>query len=181
MNEKRVYAFLDELIEPLTVRTRQHRRVDGGVVMRRKMTSGYQPYGFEAGAGTGSPPILLEHWMHDVRPPRATLIALHGFTMGWPRFDAIALFARRWFEAGLDVVLPALPYHGARTPADANFSGDRFAVPDVARLGEAVREAIYEIVLVLRWIRAHSGAPVGILGPARPERGGRLERRRIGD
>jgi pimeloyl-ACP methyl ester carboxylesterase len=165
---RRAFDFLDEPSQPLAVATREHRRVGDGVVVRMRMATGYRPYGFEAAARTdparAAHPLLCEHWMHDARPPQATVIALHGFAMGWPRFDSIALFARRWFDAGLDVALPTLPYHGARTPADAHFSGDRFAVPNVARLGESVREAIYEIQMLVRWIREHSGAPVGILG-----------------
>jgi hypothetical protein len=165
---RRVFDFLDTPSQPPTVRTREHRGLRDGVVVRMKMTTDYRPYGFEDAAGTdsasGAHPLLWEHWMHDARPPRATMVALHGFTMGWPRFDSVALFARRWFDAGLDVALPTLPYHGARTPTDAQFSGDRFAVPNVARLGESVREAIYELQMLVRWIRAHSGAPVGALG-----------------
>jgi hypothetical protein len=152
---RRAFDFLDEPSQPLAVATREHRRVGDGVVVRMRMATGYRPYGFEAAARTdparAAHPLLCEHWMHDARPPQATVIALHGFAMGWPRFDSIALFARRWFDAGLDVALPTLPYHGARTPADAHFSGDRFAVPNVARLGESVREAIYEIQMLVRW------------------------------
>jgi dienelactone hydrolase len=84
--------------------------------------------------------------------------------MGRPRVDAMILMASQWYERGLDVVLVTLPYHGARTPADARFSGEHFAMPDVSRLSEAVREAVYEIRRVVHWRRDETGAPVGLLG-----------------
>jgi pimeloyl-ACP methyl ester carboxylesterase len=84
--------------------------------------------------------------------------------MGNPRLDAFLLLASQWFRGGLDVALLTLPHHGARTPPGARFSGERFAVPHVARLSEAVREAIYEIRQLVHWLREESGAPVGVIG-----------------
>jgi hypothetical protein len=142
---------------------RELRRLRGGSVARRNIESGYSPYASDAPTGRRSP-LLFEHWRHTAGSSRGTLIALHGFTMGRPRFDAIALFASQWYERGLDVALVTLPYHGTRTPRDARFSGEHFAVPDVARLSEAVREAIWEIRLLQRVLREESGRPVGLLG-----------------
>ena len=140
----------------------EQRRRDGGTVIARRFAGAYRPY-----AGDGGEPndaILVEHWMHERRAPRATVLALHGFGMGTPRLDAWALFAAAWFGRGLDVALLTLPYHGARTPPGARFSGQRFAERNPAAMCEAVRRAIYEIQLVRTWLGAHSGAPVGLLG-----------------
>jgi dienelactone hydrolase len=109
-------------------------------------------------------PVLLEHWKHEGGRPRATVIGLHGFAMGRPAIDAVALFARQWYERGIDVVLVTLPHHGARAPSAARFSGEHFAVPHVGRLAEAVREAIYEILVVRNWLRDESDGPVGLMG-----------------
>jgi pimeloyl-ACP methyl ester carboxylesterase len=92
------------------------------------------------------------------------VIALHGFTMGSPRIDAVALFADALYRRGLDVALVTLPFHGRRTPPQARFSGERFAVPEVARLNEAVRQSVYEILALTAWLRETSDAPVGLLG-----------------
>jgi alpha-beta hydrolase superfamily lysophospholipase len=102
--------------------------------------------------------------VHESQPPLATVLALHGFSMGYPRIDAIALFAAQCFREGFDVALLTLPFHGPRTPSDARFSGERFAMPHVARLNEAVRQAIYEIHVVTGWLRQQTAAPVGLLG-----------------
>lgn len=128
-----------------------------------ELAGGYVPYGEEQPAAEIGP-VHIEHWSQRGRAPRGTVIALHGFGMGSPRAGAFALFASDWVDRGLDVVLVTLPDHGARKPAAARFSGERFAVPNVQALGEAVRQAIYEVRLVQQWVRERSSAPVGLLG-----------------
>jgi hypothetical protein len=159
---RRFFAFLDGVPGEPRIRRRVRRRIAGGTVLACRIESDYVPFGARADAsGT---PIHAELWRHEPGRARGTVVALHGFTMGRPRIDAMALMADRWFALDLDVALLTLPYHGARTPADSRFSGERFAVPDVGRLGEAVREAVYEIRLAMHWLREESGAPVGLLG-----------------
>lgn len=159
---RRYFAFLDaatELVEPVSA---AQRRRSGGWIHSRRFASDYRPYEGQPSAPDDA--ILVEHWAHDPTAPRATVLALHGFSMGTPRIDAWALFASAWFARGLDVALLTLPFHGARTPRGARFSGQRFADPNPATLHEAVRRAIYEIQLVRTWLAATSGAPVGLLG-----------------
>jgi hypothetical protein len=165
----RYFAFVDQPVPPLVVSSRRRRAIPGGRVVSRRLTSEYRAYPY-AIAQTGlsvsnGDPILLEHWMHDgAAATRGTVVAIHGFAMGRPRIDALALFARDWFDRGLDVALVTLPHHGARTPAGARFSGEWFAVPHVTRVAESVREALYEIHVVTSWLRAAGRGPVGLLG-----------------
>jgi pimeloyl-ACP methyl ester carboxylesterase len=77
---------------------------------------------------------------------------------------AAALLAPEWFSRGMDVALLTLPDHGARRPPETRFSGGRFAMPEVAALAEAVRQATYEIRLVVQWLRERNDRPVGLLG-----------------
>lgn len=164
----RFFAFREEELAISKPSERVHRSLTGGVAVRCKVQGAYDAYPFEtgvqAGAAPSGQPILVERWVHVPQTRRGTIVTLHGFTMGNPRIDALALFANHWYRRGLDVALMTLPYHGARTPSDAHFSGDRFAVPHVARLSEAVREAIYEIRLVTRWLKSETNAPVGLIG-----------------
>ena len=156
------FPFLDEPPHQLRVQSRERRRIPGGAVISRRIESQYLPHSAEIAGSLG--PILVDHWVHQPERPRGTVLLLHGFTMGHPRLDAFLLLANQWFRGGLDVALLTLPHHGARTPPGARFSGEHFAVPHVARLGEAVREAIYEIRQLVHWLREESGAPVGVLG-----------------
>jgi pimeloyl-ACP methyl ester carboxylesterase len=161
---RRFFAFLDEPLPPHEVTGHIRRRLEGGTVIAREIDYRYQPHGFSTGESAREERILLEHWVHTSGAGAGTVIAIHGFSMGWPRIDAVALLARQWFAQGLDVVLLTLPQHGARTPPSARFSGEAFAVPDVSRLSEAVRQAIYELRLVSHWLRDSTAAPVGLLG-----------------
>jgi pimeloyl-ACP methyl ester carboxylesterase len=161
---RRFFSFIDEPVAPRMLTIRRRRAIAGGTIVSRAFTTAYRPYpGMETDAAADSP-LLVEHWKHEPGRPLATVVALHGFSMGYPRGDAFALFAAPCFRAGLDVALVTLPFHGARTPQDARFSGERFAVPHVARLNAAVRQAIYEIHMLVGWLREHRDAPVGLLG-----------------
>ncbi len=124
----------------------------GGLAVARRI---------HCGAGD---PLLVEHWVHVPGRPAGTVVALHGFAMGNPRIDAMALQARDWFRAGLDVALCTLPFHGARTPSDARFSGERFATADVGGLNQAVRQAVREIRTLVGLLRGETTAPVGVIG-----------------
>jgi dienelactone hydrolase len=164
---RRFFAFVDAPLTPVYVRGQQRRRLDGGAVVAREIFTAYRPYpGLEAFVEAPAPDdrIFLDHWTHEAAVPRGTVVALHGFTMGYPRLDAAALFAAACFRAGYDVALLTLPAHGARTPRGARFSGERFAVPHVARLNDAVRQAVYEIHLTVGWLRQLTGKPVGLMG-----------------
>ncbi|MBW2294090.1 MAG: alpha/beta hydrolase family protein, partial [Deltaproteobacteria bacterium] len=169
-NPKRFFAFLDGPPPPAKVENLDRRAVAGGGVYRRTLITEYLPYATSEQTKNDASPyartqhVLFEHWVHEDDPPRGTVIALHGFAMGRPGIDAIALFARQWYERGLDVVLLTLPEHGARAPSSSRFSGECFAVPHVDRLGEAVRTAIHEIFALKGWLREQGDAPVGLLG-----------------
>ncbi len=157
------FDFLDEAPRPPRLSRRLRRRIDGGAVHDCRIRSDYVPW-LRGADGAAATPIHVELWHHEGIRPRGTVVALHGFTMGRPRVDAVMLMAHQWYERGLDVALFTLPYHGARTPQSARFSGEHFAVPDVSRLSEAVREAVYEIRRVVHWRREETGAPVGLIG-----------------
>ena len=55
----------------------------------RELEVDYEPYAADFRSNQPSP-ILVEHWVHDSMQPRATVLAVHGFTMGWPRIDSVA-------------------------------------------------------------------------------------------
>ncbi len=137
-------------------------RGDGGVT-RRELSTAYVPREGESPPPPGDA-IRLEHWQHPAERRRGTVLALHGFTMGYPRIDAPVLFASNFFAAGLDVALMTLPQHGARTPSEARFSGERFAVPNAIDFAHGVRRAVHEIRSTVLWLRETTGDPVGVLG-----------------
>jgi len=159
----RFFAFPEATLAPLSVTTRRRRRLIGGAVERHRLGAALTPWA-EPSGDSQDDEVRIEHWAHTARPPRAVVLAMHGFAMGTPVIDAIALFAATWYRQGYDVALLTLPHHGRRAAPGARFSGDRFASPDPGELNEAVRRAVYEVFVAMRWLRSCTGAPVGLLG-----------------
>ena len=145
-------------------RDRMLRALPSGAAWKRTLTADYRPFGAPAEAAPSRLRMPIEHWVHDRQPPRATVLALHGFGMGRPRIDARALFAAQWFRRGMDVALLTLPDHGVRAPAGARFPGGRFAEPHVGRVNEAVRQAVYEVRSAVNWLRRRTRSAVGVVG-----------------
>ena len=152
---------------PFKLHTSDRRKLKGGKVYRRQLESGYQHYPEMLPPDPTTEkndPIMFEHWVHKSDSAKGTVIVLHGFAMGWPVIDAVALSARQWFERGLDVVLLTLPDHGPRRDPDALFSGQSYTVPHAFSLAIAVRQAIHEIFELKCWLRSQNDRPVGLVG-----------------
>jgi hypothetical protein len=163
---RRFFTFLDAPPPAVRMRARRRRRLAGGEVVSREFRTRYEPYHRTPGwtAHPENDLVAVEHWMHQSGPPRATVLALHGFTMGHPWIDAHMLMAPRWFDLGFDVALLTLPFHGTRSPRSARYSGELFASWDVGHLNEAVRQCVYDVDLVKAWLAETTGAPVGLVG-----------------
>jgi hypothetical protein len=163
---RRFFRFLDEPAPPVRMRQANRRPLPGGEVVTRRFFTEYVPYHCDDNWPTcvENDCVTVDHWMHRDRAPRATVLALHGFTMGTPGVDAHVLMASRWFELGFDVALLALPFHGPRCPSAARYSGEYFGTWNVGRTNEAVRQAVHDIHLVKTWLAAETTRPVGLLG-----------------
>jgi pimeloyl-ACP methyl ester carboxylesterase len=162
VDPRRYLAVAGEPVELPPQRQRRRRSLRGGTVFARRFSVPYQSY-FDA-AKRAEDSVHVEHWTHQGAQRRPTILALHGFGMGYPRLDSVALFAPELYRRGFDVALLTLPYHGARTPPGARFSGQRFTAVDVLELNEAVRRAVVEVLAVERWLREQRGDPVGLVG-----------------
>jgi pimeloyl-ACP methyl ester carboxylesterase len=160
---RRFFAFVDERAAVPAARAEGRRPLAGGAIVSWSLASEYVPFDPSAKPYACNDWMPIEHWTHD-RPAPATVVSVHGFTMGDPVIGATALMAADWFRLGLDVMLVTLPFHGARTPPDARYSGELFASWHVGRLNEAVRQSIYDLRRVTAWLRSRSDAAVGVVG-----------------
>ena len=102
-------------------------------------------------------------WRHAGRG-HPTMLCVHGYRGGQTWLEALAFEAVSFYRAGVDVVLYILPYHGARTPADARHSGEPFFDMDLVRTNEAFARAIYELRALARFFAASGSGPVGAFG-----------------
>ncbi len=98
----------------------------------------------------------------DVVSTRPAVIALHGYMGGqwlleenvWP----IEWLVRR----GLDVVLPVLPFHGARAGLRRGPPG--FPSSDPRITNEGFRQAVTDVRTLVRWLRARGAPHIGVAG-----------------
>lgn len=113
------------------------------------------------------------HVVHGFRyrpfmgPSRATLLFLHGWTGGDYRWETRALLPWLCRRCGYTVVALVHPYHGARTPQQARFSGEYFLSSDLVRTVEACRQAVIDARLALNWLLAGgtpASGPLGVTG-----------------
>lgn len=158
------FHFLDELSRDLRPETVARRPCADGTIATRVFPSDYVPFASGPAACPENATVWVEHWTHAHDRARATIVLLHGFTMGSPAFDARVMMAARWFALGLDVALVTLPYHGRRASAQCRYSGELFASWDVGQLSEAVRQSVHDVHLVVEWLRSRGRGPVGVLG-----------------
>src|SRR5262249_53112617 len=143
-------------------------RVRGSARARVAFLSPYRPFdpafAAEHASHVENHWVHAETWRHRDRTTRGTMVLLHGFGMGRPGFDAVALMAPAFFADGLDVALLTLPFHGKRGPRAGRFSGQLFASADVARLNESMGQAAHDLIAFVAWLRATGAARVGVLG-----------------
>lgn len=99
-------------------------------------------------------------WWKHAEPPTATMIAVHGWTMGDQRVNSLAFLPGVFYQRGLDVILVELPYHGTRKGSET----DVFPSPDPVRTTETVAQAVWELRQILRLVRSTVHAPVGAMG-----------------
>ncbi len=102
-------------------------------------------------------------WRHPPGQSLGSLIAIHGWSMGDQRVNALALVPGFFFRLGFDVALYELPYHGRRAPK-GNSHGSLFPSAHVARTNEAIAQAIFDLRLLAEWLHDSTAKPVGAIG-----------------
>ena len=156
--------------------TEQSGTLDGGHVLELAWPSLYVPslpaardayLAFEKNRRVRARAFLHDDPLHDDLPhdvqPRTTIICLHGY-QGGRFFVEERAFSVRWlYGLGCDVVLFALPFHGARRDSDA----PSWPSPNPVRSNEGFGQAIFDLRALVRWLRARPGAEaqkVAVLG-----------------
>jgi pimeloyl-ACP methyl ester carboxylesterase len=150
--------------EPSPLRARERRLAalrDGELIDLRFETDFVPAY---AGAQLALDRRGLALWWRHREPGHPVMLCVHGYAGGHLWLERLAFDARRFYGAGVDVVLYVLPYHGARAPAGSGRSGEGFFDMDLVRTNEAFAQAIYELRALLRYCRSRESGPVGAFG-----------------
>jgi hypothetical protein len=104
-------------------------------------------------------------WKHEENA-RATIIALHGWTMGDQRINSLAFQAGYFYSKGYNVVLVELPFHGRRKPSaiGAEDLGVLFPSANVIRTNEAIGQVISDLRALHIWLRENNFNNIGCIG-----------------
>ncbi len=96
--------------------------------------------------------------------PRATVIAIHGFSADLYHFNEW-FFAIPWlFKAGFDVLLVTLPFHGPRQAALSPFSGHGFFSGGTNRINEAFAQGVMDLRIYMDALFAAGVPRIGVTG-----------------
>ena len=147
---------------PLRAEERRLRRLVDGELVRLRFESAFVPVFPEAALAVDRAGVAL--WWRHRRPGHPAMLCVHGYAGGHLWLERLAFEARRFYRAGVDVVIYVLPYHGPRTAPGSGRSGNGFFSLDIVRTNEAFAQAIYELRAILRYCRAAGTGPVGAFG-----------------
>jgi hypothetical protein len=148
--------------EPLRARERRLAGLYAGELLDLRYETAFRPAWSGADLALDRRGIAL-WWRHEA-PGHPVMLCVHGYAGGHLWLERLAFDARRFYRAGVDVVLYVLPYHGERTPGGAARSGQGFFDMDLVRTNEAFAQAIYELRALLRYCRSRGSGPAGAFG-----------------
>ncbi|WKZ56825.1 MAG: alpha/beta hydrolase [Bdellovibrionota bacterium] len=101
-------------------------------------------------------------WRHHY-DYRATVVALHGWTMGDQRISALTLLPGVLYRNGFDVVVVELPLHGRRSTQQES----AYALPpafDLSLTNDAIAQAVTDIRQLRLWLLSLGCHRIGCLG-----------------
>lgn len=110
--------------------------------------------------------VYARMWKHDHQAP-ATIVAIHGWTMGDQRLNALAFQPGFFYRLGFDVLLVELPFHGrrsVRTGSGRGIAKDLFPSSDFGVTNEAIFQSIYDLRQVHLFLRDFGAENIGLMG-----------------
>ena len=89
------------------------------------------------------------------------IVLLHGYGMGYAGLDIVGFKATHLHrDLGLNVMIPAMPRHGPRR----HHHQEGLASLDIVQTVHNLSQAVWDVRSIVRWIRATTGQPVGLMG-----------------
>ena len=107
--------------------------------------------------------VYARWWKHHA-VPRATIVAVHAWSMGDQRVNSLAFVPGYFFKRGFDVVLIELPYHGRRAPTGGESGALLFPDTDPTRTNEAMGQSISDLRQLADYLRSKGRTSIGCVG-----------------
>ena len=137
--------FIPAKAKPSVVLKPVHGLADG-IITDLEFTSAYRPrnpeFVQEFMSYEENRTVHARWWRH-AQLPKATIIAVHGWSMGDQRVNSLAFLPGTFFQLGYDVVLVELPFHGRRAPKKKH--GELFPSSNMVRTNEAFGQIISDL------------------------------------
>jgi dienelactone hydrolase len=164
---ERVFAFQDGA--PLYFRTNRGEAQRGLYTMDRTWDSAFEPSSPEPHRTRYLAKVknrtCTARWMQRApgKVARTACIFLHGFLGGFLPWESRKFPCRAFADAGIDVVLPLLPFHGLRAEAFEQAT-PFFPSQDPFVTMEGFRQAIFELDALVQTLRSAGAERIGIVG-----------------
>lgn len=107
--------------------------------------------------------VHVRLWRHS-KPASATIVAIHGWTMGDQRINSLAFVPGIFYRQGLDVALIELPYHGRRRPTGDDKNVSFFPSTNVSRTNEAMAQTVSDLRSLKMYLDERGSKAVGAIG-----------------
>lgn len=117
------------------------------------------PYGRAGGAGLA----YAQYWSHQ-GGARKTLVFVHGFVADPYWFNARMFGLRTLYQAGYDILLVTLPFHGYRRSWFEPFSGFGYFSRGMAHINEAMLQAVQDLRIFINYLFERGAPHVGMAG-----------------
>lgn len=126
--------------------------------------SGYRPWNADVGDAylAKDPANATAHArLYTGERPRPVVVAIHGYGAGRAGLEGLVWPLRAWRRAGLDVVLPNLPFHGRRS---SRFGAPPFPAADPRYTHEGFRQSVHDLGALVGCLRARGHPRVALVG-----------------
>jgi Alpha/beta hydrolase domain containing 18 len=104
-----------------------------------------------------------QHWRHDDEP-RPTLCVIHGFCLSSYWLNGLALRLHRFYQAGYDLLLYTLPFHGARASRLSPYSGYGYFSHGFSGFSEAMAQAVHDFRIFVDYLESTGVTNIGVTG-----------------
>lgn len=104
-------------------------------------------------------------WEHnDDQGERATIVAIHGWTMGDQRVNSLAFMPGLLYTLGCNVALVELPFHGRRRPTGVPESDPLFPSIDPVRTCVAMAHALHDLRALAAYLSSRGHSRLSCIG-----------------
>lgn len=104
-----------------------------------------------------------QHWRH-ADGPRPTLCVIHGFLASPYLLNGLFLQLPWFYQAGFDILLYTLPFHGARASRLSPFSGHGFFSHGLTGVAEAMAQAVHDFRIFVDYLESTGVEQIGVTG-----------------